>query len=286
MNTRSGIRTLFAILALVCLGAGVVLSRAIPGLPERIPTESVAPVPDEGTEPVPATSTPDDDPAESGDDLAVEEPTTLPLFPDLEGDRLRSAVRSALESGHRPLTYRKAREAMYWIIDNRSGTVTTVYAMKPLPLEPGEWPRQQQLNCEHVWPQSKGSRRMPMKTDLFHLRPADPRTNSTRSNHPFGIPVTEDDPRTPWHVGPDADGDMVFMPPPQHRGDISRSMFYFSIRYDIDIDADQEKILRAWHREDPVDEAELKRADQIEDEQGNRNLFIDNPEVVERIDDF
>ena len=295
---------MLAVLALVCLGTVIVLGRAVSGLPERIPVEFEGPTAEEGTGSTPQLDTPN--PAAPASEPEPEtEQSNIPggegtagngsddevqadesLFPELEGDQLRSALQSAMEAGHRPLSYRKAREAMYWIIDNRSGTVTTVYAMKPLPLDPGEWPRQQDLNCEHVWPQSKGSKRMPMKTDLFHLRPAVPRINSTRSNHPFGVPVTKGNSDTAWHVGPDEDGDTVFMPPPDHRGDISRSMFYFSVRYGMNIDEEQEEVLRTWHREDPVDEQERKRVDLVEEEQGNRNLFVDDPEVVERITDF
>ena len=305
MNVRSSTRTVLAVLILIALAAGVVLSRAIPGLPERVTVtadEASVAAWDEPTPVIPDGSPPEDPPEQpepetDGKKGAAEDPKpkadpeserkpSSAFFPELEGDELRSALKSAMEAGHAPLSYRKAREAMYWIVDNRSGTVTTIYAKKPLRLKPGEWPRQQDLNCEHVWPQSKGSKRMPMKTDLFHLRPAVPRVNSTRSNHPFGVPVSKDDPKTAWHVGPDEDGDTVFMPPPDHRGDISRSMFYFSVRYGMNIDEEQEEVLRTWHREDPVDERERRRVDLVEEKQGNRNLFVDDPEVVERITDF
>lgn len=284
MSARTITRTLVPVLALSALLVGIVLSRAVPGLPERTPMPLQAA---QGVEPDPASDTVPE--PESAPDIEVEpdEPaSTGSFFPELQDEELRTALMKVAEAGHAPLSYRKAREAMYWIIDNREGTVTTVYALKSLPLEPEQWPRQQDLNCEHLWPQSKGARNMPMKTDLFHLRPAVPRVNSTRSNHPFGVPVTADDPATPWHVGRDAAGRTVFMPPPEHRGDISRSMFYFSVRYDKPIEADEEAVLRRWHREDPVDDRERARADQIQREQGNRNPFVDDPGVVDRIEDF
>jgi deoxyribonuclease-1 len=79
---------------------------------------------------------------------------------------------------------------------------------------------------------------------------------------------------------------MCFQPPPTVRGDVSRSLFYFSIRYEAPIDDSQELILRKWDEEDPVDDIERRRADVIEDEQGNRNPFIIDSTIVDRIEDF
>jgi endonuclease I len=47
-----------------------------------------------------------------------------------------------------------------------------------------------------------------------------------------------------------------------------------------------EENLRAWHFKDPPDKIEEKRNSLIEQVQGNRNPFIDHPEIVERVIDF
>jgi len=307
MPARNWIRMLVALLVLAALVVGIVLSRAIPGLPPREPVVVDAPTMAEPesvptaaarepittvveTEPaimeppVPATG------AGAGEVVPPTSPEQgrVPFFPELRNEALRAKLGDIARAGHDEdgLNYREAREVVYWMLDNERGTVTTVYALRELPLADGQWPRQQDLNCEHLWPQSKGAGKPPMKTDLFHLRPAVPRVNSIRSNHPFGEPITEDDPSTPWHVGRDAGGRTVFWPPPEHQGDISRSMFYFAVRYERSIDEDQETVLRTWHERDPVDARERARADLIEQEQGNRNPFIDDPGAVHRIDDF
>ena len=55
-----------------------------------------------------------------------------------------------------------------------------------------------------------------------------------------------------------------------------------SFQYQIHIQNKLEDRLRIWHFEDPPDKAENKRNSLIELVQGNRNPFIDHPEIVER----
>ena len=78
----------------------------------------------------------------------------------------------------------------------------------------------------------------------------------------------------------------AFEPPENHRGNVARALFYFSVRYKIQIDPLEEGYLRDWHREDPVDAEERKRNDEIFKIQQNRNPFIDEPLLVDDIRDF
>ena len=52
-------------------------------------------------------------------------PTTL--FPDLGGDELRKALHDYAAAGHDPLSYRRAREIVYWQLDNEADHVVTIY---------------------------------------------------------------------------------------------------------------------------------------------------------------
>ena len=54
----------------------------------------------------------------------------------------------------------------------------------------------------------------------------------------------------------------------------------------MEIPDDYEAMLREWHLSDPPDEWERERNSLIEDEQGNRNTFIDYPEMVESVRGF
>jgi endonuclease I len=44
--------------------------------------------------------------------------------------------------------------------------------------------------------------------------------------------------------------------------------------------------MRKWHLSDPPDESKRDGKNLIEDVHGNRNLFIDHPEMVERVRDY
>jgi deoxyribonuclease I len=54
----------------------------------------------------------------------------------------------------------------------------------------------------------------------------------------------------------------------------------------MNIPEDYEEMLRQWNLYDPPDEWERDRNSLIEDVQGNKNLFIDYPEMVERVRDY
>jgi endonuclease I len=208
------------------------------------------------------------------------------LFPDLTGNALRTAVLGLITQNQTQLSYKAARQALYWDIDNDHEIVTTIYAREEVILSPGDWPDGNTvLNCEHLWPQSKLQGQTQARSDLYHLRPARPKVNQKRGSLPFGTPVNSTT-TSSWLVGEESDGDEVFLPPDIVRGDIARSLFYISVRYGLPIDDDQEEDLKAWHAEDPVDELEHERVERIVSRQGNRNPFVDDPTLAHRLDDY
>lgn len=93
----------------------------------------------------------------------------------------------------------------------------------------------------------------------------------------------------------------VFEPADEYKGDFARIYFYMATRYTTECggwsgegssvfsgsfpylkDWTREMMLR-WHREDPVSEKEVNRNDAVYQLQGNRNPFIDYPELVDLI---
>ncbi len=124
----------------------------------------------------------------------------------------------------------------------------------------------QTFNTEHVYPQSLlGS--SDAVTDLHHLRVADIQVNSIRSNYPFTEVSGESQlVNNSWYPGD------------EWRGDVARMIFYLNLRYNEKFEkvGDLELFLK-WNRLDPVSNFELHRNLIIQQAQGNRNPFIDNP---------
>ncbi|HPT44604.1 MAG TPA: endonuclease [Candidatus Rifleibacterium sp.] len=184
----------------------------------------------------------------------------------------------SLVNNHVSVGYQRAQDLIFSDLDNRAGYVECVYTGRKLKTS-GE-PDATNMNVEHSWPQSKGAVGI-AKCDLHHLFPADSKANGIRGNNPFS---TISNPA--WEQGGSkSDGDS-FEVRKEQRGNTARGMFYFAIRYGMRIADDEETTLRKWHKEDPVDELEMKRNDRVQNFQNNRNPFVDKPEYVDQISDF
>lgn len=201
------------------------------------------------------------------------------------------------------LSYREAREKLFNQIDlkqdaNGSYFVDVYCREKFYHYKKGESvgtkiPDAKFMNCEHTWPQSMFSRSFPselQKTDLHHLYPAGSRINSERGNYPFAE-INTDGGTTCAQFASKGKAESTqegtyFEPPLEQKGNVARSMFYFSTRYKIAIDAVQEYYLRQWHILDPVDAEERARHEKIAKIQKNRNPYIDDPGLVNQVLDF
>ena len=69
-----------------------------------------------------------------------------------------------------------------------------------------------------------------------------------------------------------------FYPGDEWKGDVARMILYLNVRYELSVDlVGNLDLFLKWNREDPVSDFERQRNEAIEDAQGNRNPFIDNP---------
>ncbi len=132
-------------------------------------------------------------------------------------------------------------------------------------------------NREHVWAKSKlaggvGTGRG-IGSDLHNLRVCDVNINSSRGNLPFA--------EGSGSYGKVSGG---FYPGDEDKGDVARIIFYMNTRWgnskaNISQMGSINMFLR-WHFEDPVDDFERNRNELIYQYQGNRNPYIDHPNLA------
>jgi deoxyribonuclease-1 len=154
------------------------------------------------------------------------------------------------------------------------------------------------LNVEHVFPMSWvtgalgcGTRKQcrnrselfnRIEADLHNLYPSRQDVNAERSSYRFAELAGEDSRFRDCDFEVDYDNRRV-EPRATSRGDIARSMFYMENRYrdaGLEIFNAQARMLREWHRNDPPGAKERERNDRIESLQGNRNPYIDSPDLL------
>uniref|UniRef100_F4CEV9 Endonuclease I n=1 Tax=Sphingobacterium sp. (strain 21) TaxID=743722 RepID=F4CEV9_SPHS2 len=144
-------------------------------------------------------------------------------------------------------------------------------------------------NCEHVVCQSWFDAREPMRGDLHHLFACEPRCNSFRNNHPYydfegykPIPSQmEKEMATCGYMEDDQ------FEPENNKGIVARATLYFLLRYPNAISVykdDDIVLLKRWAKEQAVTLYEKHRNREIFLLQGNRNPFIDFPELIDSID--
>ncbi len=66
-------------------------------------------------------------------------------------------------------------------------------------------------------------------------------------------------------------------------GNVARSIFYMHRQYKLPVSNELMKVLKAWNRQDLPSEQERVRNDTIEKIQGQRNPYIDNPGLADRL---
>ncbi|MCK0206098.1 endonuclease [Ornithobacterium rhinotracheale] len=146
-----------------------------------------------------------------------------------------------------------------------------------------------QWNKEHVYARALGNPNLGSEgpgSDAHHLRSADPPLNGDRGSLPF------DDGRGAKAYKTNRGG---WFPGDEWKGDVARMMMYMAVRYGercnpkrvgmapYTFSKDFPDIFLKWNIEDPVSDFEKQRNEAIAKVQGNRNPFIDNPNLATRI---
>ncbi len=162
------------------------------------------------------------------------------------------------------------------------------------------------MNIEHSVANSWwGGTKNDAYKDLFHLNPSNSDANSRKSNYPLGEVSNVTWTNGATIVGSPVAGQgggngYVYEPCDEYKGDFARVFMYMFTVYD-DINWDSAKgwmfdksnvdifkpwaiqLLLKWHRQDPVSAKEIARNEAIYKIQGNRNPYIDSPELAEYV---
>ena len=226
--------------------------------------------------------------------------TAIPQSYDgYEGTALFERLHEATGMNYKEKNYGEAKQYMYDFVDNKSGRVHTAYSGVDAArrgrryFEEGDANRDGTpndfVNCEHIWPQSKFSKQKPMVSDIHQLFSTFSKPNGMRGSYAFG---EVSNPRYTTKAGAKQGGNL-FEPQDDLKGNVARAMLYFMVRYhDRPIFRKTDKhhfwnsriaMFLKWNREDPPDEWEQSRNDRVERFQGNRNPFIDEPGLADRI---
>ena len=144
----------------------------------------------------------------------------------------------------------------------------------------------------HSWMPTYPAQNQPEYSDYHHLFPTNlNNVNILRSNNPLGDVVNVSSSYLGCKSGTNANGQTVFEPRDEHKGDAARAIMYEAICYNS-VDGNNwalpstqdQMVLKNWHFQDLPDNWEIARNDFIDSLQNNRNPFIDSVDYVCFID--
>ena len=193
---------------------------------------------------------------------------------ELTGTALKAVLRELLQDTHKVYTSYRDCKTMLQKVDedlNNSENMILFYTGQSIVKSDDltkDW------NREHVWAQSLGwFTESGAGSDLHHIRPCNISLNSSRGNKKFGTATNAN----------------YFCPDDSYKGDVARIIFYLMVaykeadNYSFTSIARSKTMLLDWNEIDPVSQEEIVRNNKIEKIQGNRNPFIDYPEIADQI---
>ena len=163
------------------------------------------------------------------------------------GNTLLTTIRSNYTPSS-TLGYDTARDTLYKVIDKQADdSLECIYTGFKILLDTSADPStdadSKGINCEHAWPQSKGSSDEPQRSNLHHLFPCKSNVNSSRGNDPFADIIDSNtdywykrssaltsipDSNINYYSEKENDFDIhTFEPREASKGDIARACFIF-----------------------------------------------------------
>ena len=199
----------------------------------------------------------------------------------------------ALVNPHQVQYYSYYANTMIYSFEARDTTldrrvVTCVYSGEnKIYTEPFDWASngysREHTYC-HSWMPTNPATLLPEYSDYHHLFPTNLNdVNIVRSNNALGVVVNVTSTYLGSKYGTDANGQTVFEPREEHKGDAARAMMYEAICYTTISgnswalpNYQNQYLLKQWHFQDPPDNWEIARNDFIDSLQNNRNPFVDS----------
>ena len=160
------------------------------------------------------------------------------------------------------------------------------------------------MNIEHSVAKSWwGGNKNNAYCDIHHLNPSDANANSAKSNYPLaeiqGNPTWENGVTFIGNATINGKSEKVFEPCDEYKGDFARTyMYMFTCYQDLTWKytwMNYEKsayptlkpwaveLLLKWHKQDPVSEKEVNRNNAVYAVQGNRNPYVDYPQLADYV---
>ena len=159
------------------------------------------------------------------------------------------------------------------------------------------------MNIEHSVAKSWwGGNQNNAYCDIHHLNPSDQNANSRKSNYPLGELTSVSWDNGVTFVGKaNIDGSSMnaYEPCDEYKGDFARVFMYmFTCYQDLTWEYTwmnyekstyptlkpwAVKLLLKWHKQDPVSTKEVSRNNAVYEVQGNRNPFIDYPQLADYV---
>lgn len=159
------------------------------------------------------------------------------------------------------------------------------------------------MNIEHSVAKSWwGGTKNNAYCDLHHLNPSDQNANSRKSNYPLGELTSVSWDNGVTFVGKaniDGSSQNAYEPCDEYKGDFARTFMYMFTCYQNltweytwmnyenstypTLKPWAVELLLKWHKQDPVSEKEVNRNNAVYAVQGNRNPYIDYPQLADYV---
>ncbi len=244
--------------------------------------------------------------------FATESKADIPMnyYSSLDGKcgaELKTAIHNLISNNVSMLSYGSGSEHTWWgfyvtdCIDNGTSRQVVDRYSNDVRYFGSRGSSVSGMNIEHSFPKSwwGGSSNNAYK-DLFNLMPSEQSINSAKSNYGMGVVTSTKTNNGCTKVGTGADGTSLWEPADKWKGEFARGYMYMATAYqdftwesrglDLLVQGDYPTLQQwaytlyiSWAKNDPVDQMEIDRNQAVSEIQGNRNPYVDFPNLMEYV---